>query len=161
MFRLSNSSFLRYIETTFEPIHVEIYTDPADPIFFTDHLKEFFSALNKNKNSTELIISDKIRCIDSSSLINFIKSVKIPSNITTIELPKINYDTHTGTMLKLHLQPHIVNLKLNSLTDLFNIDYSENNNLRTITAVFNIHCDKTFAKIRNINDICFAHFPSE
>ncbi len=166
MFRIPQSYFLRYIETTYEPIYLELYIDPKKEIFDETHLNTIFETINKNKNSTELIITNcEHLYVGAINFNNFIQKFRVPLNITTIELPIIYYDEYDK--LRIILQPHIVNLKLHSVNDLFNIDYSENTDLQTIKIV-SAHNqdlikhmskinDQTIKKYRGDNSNCFAH----
>ncbi len=144
MFEISQFSF---IETTSGPIHLDIrYKDNAG--FNKQYLNEFFRAINRNKKSTELIISNEHTGITFDI---FMEKFKIPSNITTIELPLMRVDISR----KIKLQPHVINLTLSCINNFFGIDYSKGANLKIIEIIFNYddceYIDRTYVNGNLIN----------
>ncbi len=134
MFCLTTNYMLEYIETTSKPVEIELLNPNRDDSFDKNYMKKFFNSLNKNKNSTKLIMTSGLYGKSKNIRYdNFIKFFKVPVNIISIEIPEIIMDMSD----KIKLQSHIVNLKLGCINMIFNMDFSQNIDLQTIVIVFN------------------------
>ncbi len=144
MFCLDDDDFFDYVSNTSRPIHILVH-DPTtnrrnhvhDSNSDSEHGSDFDyddristyklnDALDKNKNSSELVIN--LDTWDSCYASVFFSAIHIPYTIKTLKLSRV----YSMCSEKFKLPHGVTKLKLNNISDLFGIDFSENSELQIV-----------------------------
>ncbi len=140
---LSRDTFLNYVATTSEPLHIDINFD--EPMV-RKYMDQFWNALDKNTKSTELVFG-----LGSESgwirFDNFIENCKIPPAINTLKLPCMMLAS-----VKYLLPHHIIHFEIEQVSDIFCVDFSKNINLQELTINYDINQRERYDTMLGIYD---------